>query len=68
MAGHLARHSIVIREPAEALEHALRVACSEDAVFATGSLFLVGDLRSYWSKQSSAQDSPHPSTVSHQFH
>jgi dihydrofolate synthase/folylpolyglutamate synthase len=68
MARHLARHSIVIREPAEALEHALRVASAEDAIFATGSLFLVGDLRSYWRKHSSAQTSPHPSTVSHQFH
>jgi dihydrofolate synthase/folylpolyglutamate synthase len=48
MTAHLARQSIVIRDPHEALEHAIRTARPTDAVFATGSLYLVGDLRSYW--------------------
>ena len=45
---HHARKSYVVRDPAEALERAISMASSEDAVFATGSLFLVGDLRAYW--------------------
>ena len=50
MTGHLARSSLVIPDPAEALRQALDIASPDDAVFATGSLYLVGDLRSYWSK------------------
>jgi dihydrofolate synthase / folylpolyglutamate synthase len=50
MTGHLAKSSIVIPDPAEALEHAIEIASSDDAIFATGSLYLVGDLRSHWSK------------------
>jgi dihydrofolate synthase/folylpolyglutamate synthase len=51
MTGHLAKNSIVIPDPTEALEHAIEFASSDDAVFATGSLYLVGDLRSYWAKR-----------------
>ena len=49
--GHLAVQSTVVREPGEALERALGTAGPDDAVFATGSLYLVGDLRSYWSER-----------------
>ena len=48
MTAHLARNSSVVRDPSEALERAIAMAGPEDAVFATGSLYLVGDLRSYW--------------------
>jgi dihydrofolate synthase/folylpolyglutamate synthase len=51
MTGHLAKKSTVIADPAEALEHAIGVASPDDAVFATGSLYLVGDLRAYWSRR-----------------
>ena len=53
MTGHLARNSAVVRDPAEALERAIEMASPDDAVFATGSLYLVGDLRSYWAKRNS---------------
>ena len=48
---HLAVQSTVVRDPDEALERALEMAGPEDAIFATGSLYLVGDLRGYWSKR-----------------
>ena len=48
MTGHLAKNSIVVRDPAEALERAIEMASPNDAIFATGSLYLVGDLRKYW--------------------
>ncbi len=52
MTGHLARNQVtVIRDPAEALERAIEMASPEDAVFATGSLYLVGDLRAYWHRR-----------------
>jgi len=55
MTGHLAKSSLVIPDPAEALRHALDIASPDDAIFATGSLYLVGDLRSYWLKRHSAE-------------
>ena len=48
MTSHLAEKSIVVPNPGEALERAIATASPEDAVFATGSLYLVGDLRTYW--------------------
>jgi dihydrofolate synthase/folylpolyglutamate synthase len=48
IAGHLAAQSIVVADPAQALDRALEMAAPGDAVFATGSLYLVGDLRAYW--------------------
>jgi dihydrofolate synthase/folylpolyglutamate synthase len=45
---HHASYVEVIPEPAAALERALEIAEPEDVVFATGSLYLVGDLRHYW--------------------
>ncbi len=41
----------IVRDPAEALEQALGIARPDDAIFATGSLYLVGDLRDYWHKR-----------------
>jgi dihydrofolate synthase/folylpolyglutamate synthase len=48
MTGHLAKGPSVISDPAEAFERAIGMASPEDAIFATGSLYLVGDLRAYW--------------------
>ncbi len=50
IAGHFVSSGrlAVVAEPADALEHALSLAAPADAVFATGSLYLAGDLRRYW--------------------
>jgi len=48
MTGDLNKNCSVVRNPGEALERALELAGPEDAIFATGSLYLVGDLRKYW--------------------
>jgi dihydrofolate synthase/folylpolyglutamate synthase len=48
MTRHLASSLEVIPDPSAAVEHALQQAAPEDVVFATGSLYLVGDLRRYW--------------------
>ena len=58
MAGHLARSSLVIPHPFEALEAALEMASPEDVIFVTGSLYLVGDLRGYWSKRANSHAEP----------
>jgi dihydrofolate synthase / folylpolyglutamate synthase len=57
MTSHDAKDTIVVRDPGEALETALERAGAQDAVFATGSLYLVGELRSYWSKRAAKQSS-----------
>lgn len=51
MTAHLARETMTVRDPVAALERAIELAGPDDAVFATGSLYLVGDLRGYWSKR-----------------
>jgi dihydrofolate synthase / folylpolyglutamate synthase len=51
MIGHYAKKTELVRGPAAALERALALAQSDDAVFATGSLYLVGDLLSYWHRR-----------------
>ena len=51
MTSHHAKSILVVRDPAEALETAIKLAVTNSAVFATGSLYLVGDLRGYWSKR-----------------
>jgi len=58
MTGHLAKSFLVVPDPVDALEHALSIASRDDVIFATGSLYLVGDLRSYWSKRSRAARVP----------
>ena len=55
MTSHLARKSSVIVRPSEALDRAVSAAGSEDAVFATGSLYLVGDLRKHWFRKHASQ-------------
>jgi dihydrofolate synthase/folylpolyglutamate synthase len=51
MTGHLARDFEIAADPAQAIERALELAGPKDVVFATGSLYLAGDLRSYWSRR-----------------
>jgi dihydrofolate synthase / folylpolyglutamate synthase len=50
---HLTKDPLVAHGSADAIEQALDLASPEDAVFATGSLFLVGDLRRYWKSRKS---------------
>jgi dihydrofolate synthase/folylpolyglutamate synthase len=45
---HHAVRSVVIPDAERALEHALDEAAPDDAVFVTGSLYLVGQLRHHW--------------------
>lgn len=45
MTGHLAEKISVVPDPAEALHRAVEMAQPQDAVFVTGSLYLVGDLQ-----------------------
>ena len=65
MTGHLARNSAVVRDPAEALERAIEMASPDGAVFSTGSLYLVGDLRGYWAKRNSRVTAPSISSLPH---
>ncbi|MGP8155707.1 MAG: bifunctional folylpolyglutamate synthase/dihydrofolate synthase [Candidatus Acidiferrales bacterium] len=51
LTAHLTRDAIVVHDPAAALERALEMASPEDAIFAAGSLYLVGDLRAYWGQR-----------------
>lgn len=48
VAGHHARRHEVVADAEEAVERALELAEPGDAVFITGSLYLVGALRHYW--------------------
>jgi dihydrofolate synthase/folylpolyglutamate synthase len=64
IAGHHARDYRVLPDPAAALEDAIREAAPaadlpEAAVFATGSLYLVGELRRYWLTRA-VNESPTP--------
>jgi len=51
IAGHHATHFSVIPDSERAFEHALAEAAPEDAIFITGSLYLVGQLRHYWKQR-----------------
>lgn len=55
--GGLARRAQVVSDPAQALERAIAEAARDDVIFVTGSLFLVGDIRRYWSRRSEQQPS-----------
>jgi dihydrofolate synthase / folylpolyglutamate synthase len=52
MAGHHAPHLTVIANAEAALDHALANAHADDAIFITGSLYLVGQLRHAWKLRS----------------
>jgi dihydrofolate synthase / folylpolyglutamate synthase len=48
IAGHHAASFLAMPDAERALEHALAEAAPDDAIFITGSLYLVGQLRHYW--------------------
>ena len=50
IASHHAQHSSTIPDAERALQYVLAAASPQDAIFVTGSLYLVGQLRGYWSK------------------
>jgi dihydrofolate synthase / folylpolyglutamate synthase len=51
IAGHYASEIRVIADAEQALDYALAKAAPNDAVFITGSLYLVGQLRHYWKQR-----------------
>ncbi len=51
IAGHHAGHFSIVADPDEALESALSKAEPDDAIFITGSLYLVGQLRQSWKRR-----------------
>jgi dihydrofolate synthase/folylpolyglutamate synthase len=51
MVGHHAKHFAVIQDAEAALDAALSKARLEDAIFITGSLYLVGQLRHAWKER-----------------
>jgi dihydrofolate synthase/folylpolyglutamate synthase len=51
IAAHLAAHSSVIADAEQAFDYLVSKARPEDAVFVTGSLYLVGQLRHYWKQR-----------------
>jgi dihydrofolate synthase/folylpolyglutamate synthase len=53
IAGHFARNSVVVPDPLEAVERAIELADPNDVVFASGSLYLVGDIRALWPTRTS---------------
>jgi dihydrofolate synthase/folylpolyglutamate synthase len=55
---HFATKSFIAPDPAEAISRALELAHPEDAIFATGSLYLVGDLRAMWRESRATKASP----------
>ena len=48
MTSHLAVKVVIEPDPQLALERTIEMASQQDAIFATGSLYLVGEWRSYW--------------------
>jgi dihydrofolate synthase/folylpolyglutamate synthase len=51
MAAHHAARSSVMVNAEQALDYLLSIAAPEDAIFVTGSLYLVGQLRHYWKQR-----------------
>jgi dihydrofolate synthase/folylpolyglutamate synthase len=64
IAGHFANQSFVVSDPAQALERAMELARPEDVIFATGSLYLVGDILGFWPPRNPKRDIPKPATAS----
>ena len=48
MAAHYAAKARVIADAEQAVEHVLAKAAAQDAIFVTGSLYLVGQIRHWW--------------------
>ncbi len=60
IAGHFAKQSYIVPDPAQAIERAIQFAGQEDAIFVTGSLYLVGDVLGSWSSRSRKKEIPEP--------
>lgn len=60
MTRHLAQRAEVVADPGDALTRALQLAAPDDAVFATGSLYLAGDLRRWWFSRGERLAQPAP--------
>jgi dihydrofolate synthase/folylpolyglutamate synthase len=52
IAGHFAKQSYIVPDPAQAIERAIELAGPEDVIFVTGSLYLVGDVLGFWLSRS----------------
>jgi folylpolyglutamate synthase/dihydropteroate synthase len=57
MTAHHARKVTIERDPFQALERAIKIMGANDAVFVTGSLYLVGDIRTHWDRSSTTAKS-----------
>jgi dihydrofolate synthase/folylpolyglutamate synthase len=55
MTRHHSSHIDIVEVPEEAMEDALELAGPDDVIFATGSLYLVGDLRRWWRTQAAVR-------------
>jgi dihydrofolate synthase / folylpolyglutamate synthase len=51
IAAHHAASSLVVRDAEQALDYLLSKAAPQDAIFVTGSLYLVGQLRHHWKQR-----------------
>jgi dihydrofolate synthase / folylpolyglutamate synthase len=60
IAGHFAKQSYIVPDPAQAIERAIQFAGRRDAIFVTGSLYLVGDVLGFWSSRSRKKEVPEP--------
>ncbi|MHB8753711.1 MAG: bifunctional folylpolyglutamate synthase/dihydrofolate synthase [Candidatus Acidiferrales bacterium] len=60
MTSHLAQRFRIVIDPVKAFGLALSLAAPEDAIFVTGSLYLVGELRRHWKELRQASRSLHP--------
>jgi dihydrofolate synthase/folylpolyglutamate synthase len=58
MTSHDATEIQIVRDPVEALEAAIHLAGPQDVIFATGSLYLVGELKTYWATRSAKKVLP----------
>jgi dihydrofolate synthase/folylpolyglutamate synthase len=58
IAGHFAKQSYIVPDPAQAIERAIQFAEQQDAIFVTGSLYLVGDVLGFWSSRSRKKEVP----------
>lgn len=58
MTSHLAQSCDAIPDPVKAFELTKSLAGPEDAIFVTGSLYLVGHLRTYWLRSTRAEAAP----------
>ncbi len=62
LTAHLAPRHEVVTAPAAAVERALEIAAADEVVFATGSLYLAGDVRRWWRERSAARPRPAAAT------